>query len=65
MCIDRVRLKMCRESSQEQLVEDVAMIYSDIGRDLAKPPIGQRLGCEIDLSYVSNYKLIARGSRSC
>ena len=50
MCIDRIRLKVCRESSQEQLVEDVAMIYSDIGRDLAKPPIGQRLGCEIDLS---------------
>lgn len=50
MCIDRVRLELCGKSSQEQLVEDVAMIYSEVRRDLAKPPIGQRLGCEIDLS---------------
>ena len=50
MCVDRVRLEMCWESSQEQLVEDVAMIYSEVRRDLVKSPIGQRLGCEIDLS---------------
>ena len=50
MCIDRIGLEVSRESSQEQLVKDVAMIYRDIGRDLAKPPIGQGLGCEIDLS---------------
>lgn len=50
MCIDRVRLEMCWESSEEQLVEDVAMIYIEVRRDLAKPPISQRLGCEIDLS---------------
>ena len=50
MCINRVGLKVSRESSQEQLVKDVAMIYRNIGRDLAKPPVGQRLRCEIDLS---------------
>lgn len=50
MCVDRVRLELCWESSQEQLVEDVTMIYIEVRRDLAKPPVGQRLGCEIDLS---------------
>ena len=50
MCVDRVRLELCWESSQEQLVEDVAMVYIEVRRDLAKAPIGQRPGCEIDLS---------------
>ena len=58
MCIDRVRLKVCWESSQEQLVEDVAMIYSDIGRDLVKPPVGQRLGCEIELPQSATTSLL-------
>ena len=61
MCVDRVRLELSWESSQEQLVEDVPMIYIEVRRDLAKPPIGQRLGCEIDLSCVSGYKRIAPG----
>ena len=50
MRIDRVRLEVGRKCSQEQLVEDVAMIYSDIRGDLAKSPIGQGFGCKIDLS---------------